>query len=55
MFNHDAGGPSLVVEALTLGQQLNVGFSAFDLDPVFWERLQSAVRGHLEDAMGSRS
>ncbi len=42
-FKNYAAGPSLVVQALVLGQRLNVGFVADGLDPAFWERLQVAV------------
>lgn len=49
-FKNDTTGPSLLIEALVLGQRLNIGFAADSLDPAFWERLQIAVRGHLEAA-----
>ena len=51
-FNNEITGPSLVMEALVLGQRLNVGFLADDLDPAFWEQLHGAVRNQLEAAIG---
>jgi len=53
MFKNEITGPSLVMEALILGQRMNVGFAADDLDPAFWEQLQIAVRKHLAAAMSS--
>lgn len=54
MFKNDVVGPLLVTEALVMGQELNVGFAADGLDPVFWERLQAAVRTHLDAAAGAK-
>ncbi len=42
-FKNYSAGPSLVVQALVLGQRLNVGFVGDGLDPAFWERLHVAV------------
>ena len=53
MFKNEITGPSLVMECLILGQRLNVGFAADDLDPAFWERLYVAVRQQLDSAMGT--
>ncbi len=47
---HDSVGPLLMMEALVMGQRLNVGFSGDGLEPVFWDRLKSAVRRHLDMA-----
>jgi len=49
-FKNHANGPSLIAEGLVLGQRLNIGFVADGLEPAFWDRLQVAVRGHLEAA-----
>jgi hypothetical protein len=51
MFKNEITGPSLIMEALVLGQRLNVGFAADDLDPRFWEQLHVAVRKHLDAAV----
>jgi hypothetical protein len=48
IFKNDIVGPSLVMEALTLGLELNVGLAAFDLEPAFWDRLHEKVRGYLQ-------
>ncbi len=48
--NNVGTGPSLVMEALVLGQQLNIGFSADRLEPMFWENLEVAVRAQLAAA-----
>jgi hypothetical protein len=45
-------GHWLVMEGLVMGQQLNIGFAGDGLEPTFWERLQMAVRGHLNAAAG---
>jgi hypothetical protein len=50
MLKNDMIGPSLVIEALTMGQQLNIGFAGDSLDPDFWNQLQVAVRKHLDAA-----
>jgi hypothetical protein len=52
IFKNEITGPVLLMEALVLGQRLNIGFAADDLDPAFWEQLQVAVRGHLVAAFG---
>jgi len=49
-FKNDLTGPSLLIEALVLGQRLNIGFAADSLEPAFWDRLQMAVRRRLEAA-----
>ncbi|MBV8728588.1 MAG: hypothetical protein JO336_02140 [Acidobacteriia bacterium] len=53
LFNHEVGGPSLIIEGLVLGQRLNIGFAADDLEPAFWQRLHAAVRRHLDSAMSA--
>ena len=53
MFKNEIAGTSLVMEALVLGQRLNLGFAAAGVDPAFWEQLQPAVRRHLHAAIGS--
>jgi len=51
MFNGDkVTGPWLIMEALVMDQRLNIGFAGDSLDPAFWERLQAAVRKHLDAA-----
>jgi Condensation domain len=55
MFNSDEMSPSLVMEALVMQQQLNIGFAANQLDPEFWARLLIAVRRHLDTATDSGS
>lgn len=52
MFKNADFGPSLIMEALILGQQLNVGFAANGLVPGFWDQLQGTVRKHLDIAAG---
>ncbi len=49
-FKNDRVGPSLVMEALVLGQRLNIGFGADRLEPGFWNDLHTAVRGYLDAA-----
>ncbi|MBV8728590.1 MAG: hypothetical protein JO336_02150 [Acidobacteriia bacterium] len=49
--NNAIAGPPLIIEGLILGQRLNIGFAADDLEPSFWDQLQGAVRGRLEAAM----
>jgi hypothetical protein len=49
-FPNSIAGPSLVIVALAVGAELNVGFAANRLEPAFWERLQFAVRRHLQAA-----
>jgi hypothetical protein len=51
-FKNQITGPSLVVEALVIGQRLNIGFDADDLEPAFWEQLQRAVARYLRTAIG---
>ena len=53
VFKNDVVGPLLVVEGLVMGHRLNVGVAADRLDPAFWERLQTAVRRHLDSAAGN--
>ena len=53
IFKNELSGPLLVLEALVMGQRLNIGFAGSALDPAFWERLQPAVRRQLEAAMGA--
>jgi len=55
MFKNEITGPSLVMEGLILGQRLNVGFAADDLDQAFWEKLHIAVQKHLAAAMQAGS
>lgn len=50
MLKNDLIGPSLVIEALVMGQQLNIGFAADGLDPAFWDQLELAVRRRLDAA-----
>ncbi len=47
-----AMGPSLLMEALVLGQRLNIGFAADQLDPTFWDGLHASVRSHLDAMAG---
>jgi hypothetical protein len=49
----DISGPQLLIEALVLGQRLNVGFICDGLDRTFWEQIQVAFRRHLDDALRS--
>jgi hypothetical protein len=51
-FDNGLDGPKLIMEALVMGQRLNVGLVADRLDPAFWNRLHVAVRRHLEGAAG---
>jgi len=51
IFKNDVVGPSLVMEALVLGQRLNIGFAADGLEPAFWEQLHLAVHQHLLAAL----
>ncbi len=55
MFKNDAVGPWLVMEGLVMGQQLNIGFGGDGLEPSFWERLQLAVRKHLDIACSEKA
>lgn len=55
MFKNEITGPSLIMEALVLGQRLNIGFAADDLDPAFWEQLHVAVRARLDAAVAVRN
>lgn len=48
VFKNDQVGPSLILEALVLGQRLNLGLAGFDLEPAFWERLRQRVKHHLD-------
>jgi hypothetical protein len=41
-------GHRLIMEALVMGQRLNLGFAADGLEPSFWERLQAAVRRQVD-------
>ena len=50
-FKNDVVGPPLVMEALAMGQRLNVGFVGDGLDQAFWEKLHVAVRKHLDAAV----
>lgn len=49
--NNAVVGPQLILEALVMGQQLNIGLTADNLEPVFWEQLQNAVRRRLVTAV----
>ena len=49
-FNNAVMGPSLALAALSMGQKLNVGLAAGNLDPAFWQRLQSAVHERVKAA-----
>jgi hypothetical protein len=51
----ESARPWLTMEALVLGQRLNVGFAADGLDRAFWERLQVVVRGQLDKATAART
>ena len=51
IFKNEITGPVLLMEALVLGQRLNIGFAADDLDPAFGQ-FHVAVRGHLVAAFG---
>jgi hypothetical protein len=51
IFKNEITGPSLVMEALVLGQRLNLGFAASQLEPLFWDKLQAAVRRQLDAAV----
>ena len=42
--------PWLIMEALVMGQQLNIGFAADGLEPAFWDRLHVAVGRHVAAA-----
>jgi len=53
MFKNEITGPSLVMEALVLGQRLNIGFAGDDLDPRFWEQLHATVRRRLDAAVSA--
>jgi hypothetical protein len=55
MFKNEITGPSLIMEALVLGQRLNVGFAADDLEPAFWDQLHLAVRARLDGAIRGSS
>lgn len=48
-------GPRLIMEALVLSRQLNIGFAADAVEPAFWTRLQEAVRHHLNTARPSNT
>jgi hypothetical protein len=54
IFKNDVIGPSLVMEALVMGQRLNIGLCAESLEPAFWERLQAAIRKRFADAVGDQ-
>jgi hypothetical protein len=43
-------GASLSIEALVLGQRLNVGFVSNGVDSRFWDRLNASFRKHIESA-----
>jgi Condensation domain len=53
IFKNEMTGPSLVMEGLVLGQRLNIGFSANDLNPTLWDQLHVAVRRHLDAAVSA--
>jgi hypothetical protein len=53
-FKHDVSGPSLIMEAMVVGQRLNIGLAGDSLAPAFWERLQIAIRRHLDAAAGAQ-
>jgi len=44
-------GPSMIIQAMVVGQRLNIGFAADSLQPDFWERLQTMVMGYIKSAM----
>jgi hypothetical protein len=50
----DFTGPKLMIEALVLGQRLNIGFAADGLDPEFWARLQGVFRKEIEAATSAK-
>jgi Condensation domain len=54
-FKNDVIGPSLVMEALVMGQRLNIGLCAESLEPAFWDKLQTAIRKHFDDAVGGET
>jgi hypothetical protein len=49
-FRNHAHGPSLVIQALVMGRQLNVGLAGDSLKPSFWSEFQAGVRNHLRAA-----
>ena len=53
MFKNAEVGPSILMESLVMGQRLNIGFVGDSLEPVFWERLQIAVRTRLDAAISA--
>jgi hypothetical protein len=53
VFGNVDAGPSIIMEALVLGQQLNIGLAAGSLDAMFWDRFHQAVRRQLDSAVGS--
>jgi hypothetical protein len=53
MFKNAEVGPSILMEALVMGQRLNIGLVGDSLEPVFWERLQMAVRRRLDAAISA--
>ncbi len=53
IFNTERASYSLTIQALVLGQKLNVGLAAGSLEPMFWNRLQNAVLNYLKFMMGS--
>jgi hypothetical protein len=52
VINHNTTrvGSSITIRGLVLGQRLNIGLAADRLEPAFWDRLQKAVRKHLDAA-----
>ncbi len=52
-FKNYEKGPSLVIQALVMGQRLNVSLAGDNLDPAFWERLHVAVRNQLQAVAGN--
>jgi hypothetical protein len=51
VFKSDVVGPSLVLEALVMGQRLNIGLAADGLEPTFWEQLNVSIHRHLTAAV----
>jgi Condensation domain len=49
-FKNYEAGPSLVIQALVMGQRLNVGLVADGLDPAFWKRVHVAVHQRFATA-----
>ena len=53
MFKNQNAGPALILQALVVGQELNLGLAADRFDPTVWDRLHKAVLSYLRHAAGS--